>query len=165
MLLSIDVGIKNLALCVLTDQGSIEYWSLITCKEPTPKGVCEALGSLDSSAVTDVVIERQPNRNQRMKCMEAYIHMYFVMSGKRVSLISPIQKLRYAESSPYWPGLENSELSNLPNTYYNRKKMSVETIKTYLANTSQPLANVFNASKKKDDLADAALQGLAFLAK
>lgn len=158
MLLSIDVGIKNLAICAISPDAQITHWELLQC-DPTALGVKKSLSSLPYlEDVTRVVIERQPTKNQTMKCMEAYIHMYFVMMGHCVTLISPKQKLVYAKASPYWPCLD------LPNTYYNRKKISVETVKNVVTQTNQPLAPVFLNSKKKDDLADAALQGLAFIA-
>lgn len=202
-MLSIDIGMKNLALAVI-DIGDdakglkdkIVNWLLVECV-PTPQGVMDTMRAhgMDtvgpppddpkhdedaedpkpdatvprcaedrpddkSEIIHEVVIERQPNKNMRMKCLEAYIHMYFAMKGVPVYLIEPKEKLAYAATTTFWP----RTTGEIKWSYYHRKKMSVETAKIFMKETdqSQAMRTMFDGSPKKDDLSDSLLQGMAW---
>lgn len=168
-ILSIDVGKKNLAMCCLEPgsdphgrEDAITHWTVVstqpTCHalEETMRvaGVPEWLGH-----VREVVIERQPGKNTPMVRLQCYLEMYFTMHGKRVTLVDSRHKLHFAASCPFWPGGAPEAW-----TYYERKKLAVQTTRRFLQDVPQPqpVADAFEKSQKKDDLADSLLQGMAY---
>lgn len=168
MIVSVDVGRKNLALCGLQPgecrsgaQDVIRHWTVTTC-EPTAAGLAAALRLLPWTTgedVNDVVIERQPHRNPTMTRLQHYIEMYFAMHDKPVTVQDAKHKLAFAASTPWWPP---GDLDSW--TYHKRKKLSVQTTAAFLDATPQDaaLCALFAGSKKKDDFGDSLLQGMAF---
>lgn len=163
--LSIDVGRKNLALCLLRPgpdpvgrEDVIVRWTVTSC-EPTPRGLRDALDRLGwALECEEVVIERQPNRNATMSRLQHYLEMYFVVHDKAVTVIDPKHKLSFAAGTPWWP------TEDLPNwNYRTRKRLAVQTMTAFLeASGQEEWAAVLRGSSKKDDYADSALQAMAF---
>lgn len=163
--LSIDVGRKNLGMCSvrpgacpLGRQDRIAQWIVTTC-EPTAAGIAASLKLLPwATECAEVVIERQPNRNPTMTRLQHYLEMYFVLCGKPVTVQDAKHKLAFAAATPWWPG----QCDNW--TYHTRKKLSVQTTRAFLAQSDQApqFSRLFESTSKKDDLADALLQGMAF---
>lgn len=161
--ISIDVGTKNLAYCMLekNEQGNITIQNWSVCELPCvatniPKvtGFLRSLLPIDKD-ITDVVIEKQPARNVKMRLMENTLTTFFVMLDvPRVVNYSSKHKLGNIGKTA--KGKTNYSL---------RKKMGVAMCGTYLKdhNESQEYMSLFNASKKKDDLADCLLQGLSYM--
>ena len=161
-IVSFDVGVKNLAYCALRDDGGIEAWEVYGMDPSTtrePEKLCpEVARTLDErwpTAFLDadvVVIERQPGKNRKMKTVEAYLHMYFAVRGKRVVLFSPSKKLEGEDA-----GMHGKS------KYHLRKKTSVLLVDDLLKDErNAAFTDFFKNSKKKDDLADCLMQGLAF---
>ena len=165
--LSIDVGRKNLGLCVVQPgddptRDRIKHWAVIAC-EPSPAGIRDALAPLDwALQANEVVIERQPPRNATMSRLQHYLEMYFAMHAKDVVVQDAKHKLAFAASTPWWPA---QPLDNW--TYHTRKKVSVTTAQGFVNATTQDPAVVagFLAAKKKDDYADSLLQCQAYIAR
>lgn len=166
--LSIDVGKKNLAMCCLQPgadphgrEDTIVHW-VVTSTLPACHSLVDTLrtaGVLDwLPSVKDVVIERQPGKNTPMVRLQCYLEMFFALHDKHVALADPRNKLSFAAASPYWPGKVPDNWS-----YYTRKKMAVESMKNFLRMVPQPdgIREAFEKSTKRDDYADAALQGMA----
>lgn len=161
MIIGVDPGTVNLALCMVDGQ-KIVQWAVVNII-PDPNGIANGLTKINFEdwvkESTDVVIERQPSKNPRAVRIQHYIEMFCAMNGGRVYCIDPKHKLSYASSTPFWP---DREITNW--TYNERKKLSVETVSNFLKNTKQDeqFVTMFEKSKKKDDLADALLHCLAF---
>ncbi len=166
MIVSIDVGRKNLALCGLAHGGCrsgkedvIRQWTVTAC-DPTPAGIAAVLQGLAWCLdCTEVVVERQPPKNPTMCRLQHYIEMFFAMHGKPVTVQDAKHKLAFAASTAWWP--EDQATSW---TYHARKKLAVATAAGFLEGTPQPseLKDLFRQSRKKDDLADSLLQAQAF---
>lgn len=153
MILSFDVGQKNLAYCKV-DQSQIVEWNVISLPTSGVCGVVQALKThfpLDDEIDT-VVVEKQPSRNIKMRIIETILLSYFATLGKKVVSYSAKHKL----------GSVGKEIKGKKN-YTMRKKMSVVMCRTYLdAHESATNRALFEKSKKKDDLADCLLQFLAY---
>lgn len=164
--LAIDVGRKNLALCLLEPgdcpkgtADSIVEWTVTAC-EPTAAGIAAAVAKLPwALTCDDMAVERQPNRNPTMTRLQHYLEMYFAMHDKPVVVQDAKHKLAFAAGTKWWdPDLAGNW------TYHARKKLAVATMTKFLKDTTQDarFRELFAGSKKKDDLADAALHAMAY---
>jgi hypothetical protein len=162
IILSFDVGIKNLAYCVLDlhpDKKTILAWEVYNVAgggNPSRDLCLDLAASLDDRAssfkdVSAVLIERQPGKNRKAKSMEAYLHMYFVVKGKRVIVYDASRKL---ENEAYYE----------KGSYYQRKKTAIRLAAEFLDKNPQSpeMIRMYTGSRKKDDLSDCLLQALSF---
>lgn len=166
VVLSADVGRKNLALCLLRPGDdalgrgdTVLEWALLTVGEPSAKGVLDALQAVRHWRFDEVVIEKQPPKNPSMKRFEAYLEAYAAALGVPVYVQDAKHKLAFAAQTPWWPPGRVEAW-----TYAARKKLAVQTVAAFLdACPQEPTAGpAFRASKKKDDLADSLLQAMAY---
>ena len=111
-----------------------------------------------------IIIENQisPIAN-RMKTLQGMIAQYFIMRGMpNISFISSANKLNIFTKK----SLDINETPVKGKTSYSeRKKASVAIVKEVLNTSSKDWLQLFLKHKKKDDLADAFLQGMWFLNK
>ena len=164
MILGIDVGQKNLGVCVVStaEPRVIAQWAVW---DSAGSWALEIHACLVQNAtqefldgVTRVVIERQPSKNPSMTRIMHYLEFFFVSKGFKVTLQDPKHKLLYAATTPWFP----TNATDAEWTYRHRKKLAVQTTASFLDATNQPLRGVFDNSKKKDDLADALWHAVAF---
>lgn len=159
MILGIDVGQKNLGICVL-DGTLIRQWGVWECSGSWAREVFECLREYATSefleGVTHVVIERQPSKNPTMTRIMHYLEFFFVSLGHPVTLQDSKHKLLFASTTPWFPG----DSTDKEWTYRHRKKLAVQTVTAFVKDTGQ--ATLFDESKKKDDLADALLHAMAY---
>lgn len=157
--LSIDIGMKNFAYCILDHNYLIKKWAVIDIGK-TPLTYLKMLDTLDlTKEIVKVIIEKQPTKNVKMKQFENMLHCYFIIKGvfnnsspiKSIEIFNPQHKL----GKSHVKGQRN---------YRERKKISIEICKLFLNNDlhiqTNEIVECFKNSKKKDDMSDCLLQGL-----
>jgi hypothetical protein len=163
MLISFDVGIKNLAYCIIDYTDSIIKiidWQVVSIEGTDIyqhsrslfdilKNICSEHGRLDT-----VLIENQPcNKNPKMKSIQMMIFSFFVLQDMTVHMISAVNKLK----------VKKNPVPSEKLTYAQKKKRGVELALMYIDDAA--LTDKLTSSKKKDDLADCYLQGVFWLEK
>jgi len=158
MLLSIDCGIKNLAMCLIDPHSRrIAQWDVSGVPPNHADGIFPCLVRhlnekpwvLDA---TTVLIEKQPDKNRGMKGVENLLHTYFLVKDKTVKIWDARHKIPDVAG----PGKAR---------YDQRKKASIERALKFIETTNTEWVTFFKQHKKKDDLADTVMQALSFLNK
>lgn len=186
VIISFDIGIKNLACCVLRagEKGDesidVLMWYIIALAAPKEKipnvqelslrlfseldDLIEIMEKNGYTIVHDVLIENQPSRlNGAMKSIQMLIYSYFQLrrhwEGKvnNVHLISASGKLK--------DHTHQVDTSQTEKTGYELNKWkSVKLAEIYIQN-NEKLKNLLCSYNKKDDMCDALLQAVAWLRK
>ena len=160
MILSIDCGIKNLAMCLIDPKSrKIHQWDVSGVPPLHTDGVFPCLvRHLNSKnwvlGADTVVIEKQPDRNRGMKAVENLLHTYFLVANKDVVIWDARHKIPDCAG----PG---------KTMYAKRKKASIERARAFIeaVGPNRDWVSFFDAHKKKDDLADTVMQALSFIDK
>ena len=164
---SIDIGWRNLSYCVLIVNEmdyTIDKWEIFdlmpieneinintTCLEDlikmcAPK-INEFIDLFLNQSIEIAYLELQPlgpmARNIKTKTLSHILQTLFIAKNIAVEFISPNKKLK---------GMERG------NSYAANKKFAVQKVQELLINNDW--LEKFNKHRKKDDLADAFLQGL-----
>lgn len=139
--LSVDPGLRHMALCCCDDTNAISLWTVLDVPR-TPKEFASALRNLVRDLEYDaVVIERQPPRNAAAKKVEHWLELLF------------------GETHPVH--VVNAQFKNVRGaTYRQRKKASVDAARSAMPDAWR---DMFEQAPKRDDLADAYVQARAFL--
>ena len=159
MILSIDVGIRNLAMCQFNETSNLVVnWDVSGIPPEHKDGVYVSLRKhLDERPwilESDIIlIEKQPDRNKKMKMVEHFLHAYFVIKAPKSETI--IYDARFKIPDVVGPGKAQ---------YTKRKKVSIERCEAFLRgdDTNKHWIETFMKSKKKDDLADTIMQAISF---
>ena len=205
-LISFDVGIKNLAYCLLNND-KIEDWGIInisidpvcdicdksakkTCENiklctthtklkkykdkkmknipkinnnifELGKNIVQKLDEKENFLNVDIVcIENQPAlKNPTMKTVQMILYSYFLINGvpnniKNIEMVNARNKLKVYNG----PKIE----CDIKNKYNKNKFLAIKYCEYMIKNEDSKFINLYNNSKKKDDLADAYLQGIYF---
>ena len=112
-----------------------------------------------------ICIENQPAlKNPVMKTVQMILYSYFMIEGatkdklvEQVHMINARNKLKVYKGPPVECKYKEK--------YKRNKYLSVEYTKNMILNEEKKFIDLFNESKKKDDLADAYLQGIYFIEK
>jgi len=171
-ILSFDIGIRNLAYCILDEQQHIQDWKVLSLSHRKRiqydilcESVVQTLNQIDLTQfnIQQVVLERQMTAKMRVVC--AMIQTYYVVKGIPTVLFSPVHKL---QSLP----INEQDAQLVPirakkNTYGYRKNLSKQFCKILLERNHEKneMIDLYMKSTKKDDLSDSYLQGLAFQSK
>jgi|TARA_B110000285_G_C15067970_1_gene586261 hypothetical protein len=159
MILSIDVGIRNLAMCKFDETSNlVTEWDVSGVPPEHKDGLFVSLRKhLDERpwvlTSDTILIEKQPDKNKKMKMVEHFLHAYFVIRAPNAETI--IYDARFKVPDVSGPGKAQ---------YMKRKKVSIERCRIFIEtneNNSHWLP-IFDASKKKDDLADTVMQAISF---
>lgn len=160
MIISIDVGIVNLGICMYEKGGIIKKWEVITLsKDNVVKSLKKELTKFvteeEEKQIEVVVIEKQPSRNVKMRTIEGMIEMYFTMRNMKCIKYSAKYKLKSQSNAKSIHGKHN---------YRERKRLSIEVVKKIVEDPKNTKwKEYYTASKKKDDLADALLQAMSYV--
>ena len=112
-----------------------------------------------------ICIENQPAlKNPVMKTVQMILYSYFMIEGatkdkavEQVHMINARNKLKVYKGPPVECKFKEK--------YKRNKYLSVEYTKNMILNQDNKFIDLFTDSKKKDDLADAYLQGIYFIDK
>jgi len=186
---SFDIGVKNLALCVIKeyqDNVSIIDWRIISLDESKKEikveneiserlyaeldNIIGTLNELGISTIDTVLIENQPsNINGIMKTIQLLIFSYFNLLKhwdnivKNVILVNASLKLQTHSIIP--PSRQDNKVKyTRRQKYVNNKNDSIVVCKYYIKNTEK-LLNFLNSNKKLDDFADTFLQTISYIRK
>jgi len=187
VLISFDIGIKNLAVCVLvatneSKTAKILVWKIISLAEKGEKipNLNELSGRLfteldnitndigQEREIDTVLLENQPSRlNGTMKSIQMMIYSYYQMRRhwegivKNVQMVSASQKLL---NHKYEIAPELMETMKNKKAYEITKWKSIQITKKYIENDAK-LIEMFNSYKKLDDMGDSCLQCISWLNK
>ena len=158
-LLSIDCGIKNLAMCLIDQKTKrIQKWDVSGVPPLHADGIFPCMiRHLNEKPWTleakTVLIEKQPDKNRGMKGIENLLHTYFLVKEKEVVIWDARHKI------PDVAGAGKAK-------YNQRKKTSIERARKFIENEpNQDWIDFFDKHKKKDDLADTVMQALSYIDK
>ena len=159
MILSIDVGIRNLAMCQFDETSNlVVQWDVSGIPPEHKDGIYVSLRKhLDERpwvlSVDTILIEKQPDRNKKMKTVENFLHAYFVIKAPQAETI--VYDARFKIPDVSGPGRAQ---------YNKRKKASIDRCRIFLESNgvNAHWLPIFDASKKKDDLADTVMQAISF---
>lgn len=169
LLLSFDIGIKNLAYCLIDidkHNFSILDWNVLDCSLDTKsvasidviREIVKQLNSLEYLQEADIIlVEKQPSCNPKMRIINSCIFMYFIIKAidnnlnTKIINYSPKHKLKCCN-------LKLDKISK--NKYTNNKKLAIKHTSHLIRDTSwEPF---FVKASKKDDLADCFLQAKSY---
>ena len=186
--ISFDIGVKNLALCILKYEETITIldWKIITLAETKKEAkdindlseiiymeMDAIIGNLKDAGyntIDYVLIENQPsNLNGVMKTVQHIIYSYYNLLKywdglvKKVVLVNASLKLK---NHTYQPSIvinkKTSKKTFRRDKYKNNKQNSIEICREYIKNDNF-LIELFNSNKKKDDLSDSCLQTVSYI--
>jgi len=188
-ILSFDVGIVNLAYCIIetVPEPKILHWEIIELAKRgntfsahiTTSGIAEIyltlINQLDIRPhllnVDLVLIEKQPSFNPKMRIIAGCLQTYFYIRGvvdkpvdkiKSVEFFSPKHKLKCYTGPEIDISSKNGK--TVKGKYAQTKKMGVEIARRKLVeyNETPEFTQFFESSKKRDDLSDCYLQALTY---
>lgn len=160
MILSIDCGIKNLAMCLIDPTTKrIHNWDVSGVPPKHDAGLFPCLvRHLNEKPwilqASTVLIEKQPDKNKSMKSVENLIHTYFL--AKDITKDVVLYDARHKIPDMAGPGRE---------MYVQRKKASIQRAREFLTSNqlNRDWISYFETHKKKDDLADTVMQALSYI--
>jgi len=187
--LSFDIGIKNLAYCLLEVDDSTEYrnikileWGVMDLAQGQKvkeldlmtihSRMINALNSCDflnsNSDINTAILENQPClMNPTMKSVQ--ILLFASLWMRKEDGVIDIGKMAMFSARNKLEAYDGPEIdfSHIKTKYTRTKKLSIAYTKYMLVESeqSQEMKELFENSKKKDDLADAYLQGLTYIKK
>lgn len=160
LILSFDIGIKNLAYCLIDSiDKTILDWHIIDCSgsNETLRAI-EELDSLPHILEADIVLlEKQPSFNPKMRTMSTALYVYFLL------------RIQHEQSRSikiqFYPAKYKLKCSDVviehktKCKYRQNKNLGIEHTRHLLKSHN----NFFENNKKKDDLADCYLQAYSYI--
>jgi hypothetical protein len=158
-ILSIDVGIKNLAMCLIEERTKLVLeWDVSGVPPQHADGLFRTLiRHLDAKPWTltakTILIEKQPGQNKTMKSVENLLHVYFLLKCPTSETI--IYDARHKVPDVVGRGKVQ---------YRKRKQAAIDRCRLFLnEEPNRHWRENFIQSQKKDDLADTVMQALSYI--
>ena len=158
VLLSIDVGIRNLAMCLIEESTKLVLQWDVSGVPPQCENLFVSLRNhLDERpwllTAQTILIEKQPGQNKTMKSVENFLHTYFIIKSPKSETI--IYDARHKVPDVAGAGKAR---------YRQRKQAAIDRCRLFLnEEPNKHWRELFVHSKKKDDLADTVMQALSFI--
>ena len=163
-ILSFDVGIKNLAYCILDENFKIFNWGVINIIDDQKKYDTDELANMLYNKLDElpvllsaerVVIENQPSlKNPKMKTIQVLLLSYFVLKSRTVcNTIQKIDCFAPRNKLDVYTGDDRQAIEDkitCKSKYSRTKRLSVEFTKSMIKDQTEWLA-LITTSKKKDD--------------
>jgi len=155
--LGIDPGVHHLGLCLVRDEDSrIVYWGVVTIDDSSVHTFLasfrECLGTIitDDKTISSVRIERQPSKNIRLSKIMHYIQIVCAITypDSSIETVPPSRRIKFLRT-------ERPDLAC--DTYYQRKKASIQYIREWLKITQSEWTGWFEDQPKQDDAAESLL--------
>tara|TARA_B100000287_G_scaffold435051_1_gene501601 strand:- start:3272 stop:3775 length:504 start_codon:yes stop_codon:yes gene_type:complete len=160
LILSFDIGIKNLAYCLIdTDGICILDWNVLDCSgENETLRVIKELDELEYLKQADLILlEKQPSFNPKMRNISTAIYVYFMLrinheQDRNIKIIfyQAKYKLKCCDLK-----IEHKSKDK----YRQNKNLAIAHTRHLLKSHN----DFFELHKKKDDLADCFLQGYSYI--
>lgn len=160
MLLSIDVGTTNLAMCLIDlESKRIHHWDVDGIPSKHEDGVMITLRKhLDARpwvlTADTILIEKQPERSKKMVAVQTFLQSYFII------------KLPESETILYDARHKVPDVVGAGKAMYRlRKNTAIQRCEEFLTNgpeVNRDWIDFFKKCKKKDDLSDTVLQALSY---
>jgi hypothetical protein len=189
-IVSFDVGIVNLAYCIVetVPEPKILHWEVVEIAKKgntfsahiSTSGISELYLALITQLdlrphlldAEVILIEKQPSFNPKMRIIAGCLQTYFYIRGvvdkpvdkiKSVEFFSPKHKLKCYTGPELDITSKNGKL--VKGKYAQTKKMGVAIARSKLDEYSETpeFVNLFESSRKRDDLSDCYLQALTYL--
>lgn len=172
LILSFDVGVKKLAYCLINNNKIID-WKVSDISASTYDKQCEnlikVLSTIELNELTNIVIEKQPGFNPKMRVISGQLQMYFAYEKYKNKNIN-INKIVYYSAKHklqcYKPK-ENDEpiiMNKYKSKYLNTKDLAKQYCIRMINNEDPKFIEYYNNNKKAQaDLADCYLQGISYL--
>lgn len=169
IILSFDIGIKNLAYCQIdsTDKTILD-WTVLNCDSNNiVLTIINELDKITNLLESDIILlEKQPSFNPKMRIISTALYVYFTLRisselEKKIKIIyySAKHKLKLCNDTEILTQKTNNKSKN----YRLNKKAAIEQTIILLNQNNSSFLPFFNKHKKKDDLADSYLQALSYL--
>ena len=116
--------------------------------------------------ITDVIVENQPSlKNPTMKSIQMIVYSYFLVNGicKDSSSITGLEMINARNKLKVYKG--EPIKCDIKETYKRNKFLAVKYCEKMIVDEEQMFIDLYNDSKKKDDLSDSYLQGIYYLNK
>lgn len=216
IILSFDIGIKNLAFCQLNNDKIID-WNIINiscndiCQYTNNNNIkCDKTATLKNENIClcnthsklknfkdikfkkiksnnsifnigiklvdelnkypqflecdEVIVENQPSlKNPTMKSVQMILYSYFLINGVKSdnSNITNIEMINARNKLKVYKGPQIE--CKYKDTYKKNKFLAIKYTELMIKNQEQKFIDLYNNSKKKDDLSDCYLQGIYYL--
>lgn len=161
IILSFDIGIKNLAYCLFdTEYKCILDWNILDCsgKDETLR-VIEELDTLEYLREADIILlEKQPSFNPKMRNISTAIYVYYILRIRHELGRIHVPIIFYA--AKYKLKCCNISIEHKCKAKYRQNK-NLGIVHTRHLLTSHN--DFFEGHKKKDDLADCFLQAYSYM--
>jgi hypothetical protein len=160
MLLSIDVGTTNLAMCLIDlDTKRIHNWDVDGIPSRHEDGVYVTLRKYFEDRpwvlkADTILIERQPDRSKKMIAVQNFLEAYFVIK-------SPDSKTIIYDARHKVPDVVGAGKT----MYRLRKNTAILRCEEFITNgpeINRDWVDFFKGCKKKDDLSDTVMQALSY---